>query len=224
MRRLRNQVDVHSYPMKTFTPTVRRHPSQRHRSKPIPFIARPPTFRPEIIPLKDRVLIELMEEKRSGLIVLPETAKERPTEGKILKLGIGPIDKKDADAMGLRVGDHLVISKYGHTEVADRSKLMIVSHGDIVAVVRWGMLLPVGNFVLVRPIPFAETMIGRFHIPATLNKKTTRGEIIALGTTGFFDELFVGDKVLYGEAIRTDIGIGGVNHSIVRVKNLITQL
>ncbi len=87
----------------------------------------------KIKPLDKRVVIEMSqaEEKSVGGIILPDSAKEKPQTGKIVAVG------SDADLQKLvKVGDEVLYSKYGGTEVKLEGKeFMILSQDDILAVV-----------------------------------------------------------------------------------------
>jgi chaperonin GroES len=71
-------------------------------------------------PLSDRILVERVEEdeKTKGGIIIPDTAKEKPAEGKIVAVGNGRIGEDGkAIPMDVKVGDRVLFSKYGGTEV-----------------------------------------------------------------------------------------------------------
>lgn len=74
----------------------------------------------KIRPLNDRVLVLRIEEeqKTSGGIIIPDTAKEKPQQGTVVSVGPGQLDKK-GNRVGLQVkpGDRIFFSKYGGTEV-----------------------------------------------------------------------------------------------------------
>jgi chaperonin GroES len=90
-------------------------------------------------PLGGRVIVEPIEQEAmtAGGIILPETAKEKPQEGKIL--ASGPGDRDDAGnriAMEVKVGDKVLYAKYSGTEVkVDGKKLLILRESDILAIV-----------------------------------------------------------------------------------------
>ena len=90
-------------------------------------------------PLGDRVLVEPAEEKetKKGGIIIPDTAKEKPTEGIIRALGTGKIDDQGKKiAFEVKVGDRVLVSKYGGTEVKLNDKeYKILNSDDILAVV-----------------------------------------------------------------------------------------
>jgi len=90
-------------------------------------------------PLGGRVIVEPIEQEEmtAGGIILPETAKEKPQEGKILAAGPGERDDKgERIAMEVKVGDKVLYAKYSGTEVKmDGKKLLILRESDILAVV-----------------------------------------------------------------------------------------
>ena len=90
-------------------------------------------------PLGGRVIVEPIEqdEKTASGIYLPETAKEKPQEGKILAAGPGDRDENGARIpMDVNVGDRVLYAKYSGTEVkVDGKKLLILRESDILALV-----------------------------------------------------------------------------------------
>lgn len=90
-------------------------------------------------PLADRVIVEPAEQEEvtsSGLYI-PETAKEKPQQGKVLAAGEG---RRDDDgkrvAMDVKVGDTVLFAKYAGTEIKlDGKKLLIMKESDILAIV-----------------------------------------------------------------------------------------
>ncbi|MBI3165959.1 MAG: co-chaperone GroES [Anaerolineales bacterium] len=90
-------------------------------------------------PLGSRVLIETIEQEEitaSG-IILPETAKEKPQQGKVLAAGPGDRnDKGERVAMDVKTGDIVLFAKYSGTEVKmDGKKLLILRESDILGIV-----------------------------------------------------------------------------------------
>lgn len=92
-----------------------------------------------IKPLADRVVVKASDEpqKTKGGIVLPDTAKEKPQEGKIVAVGEG---KKNDDgkvvALSLKVGDKVLYGKYSGTEITvDGEEYLIIKEDDVLAVV-----------------------------------------------------------------------------------------
>ncbi len=91
----------------------------------------------KIKPLGDRVVIKPTpkEEVSKGGIVLPDTVKEKPQEGKIIAAGPGKLSEDGKRiAMEVKVGDKVIYSKYAGTEIkVDDEELIIVRESDILA-------------------------------------------------------------------------------------------
>jgi len=91
-----------------------------------------------LTPLGDRVVIKVIEEeeKTPGGIVLPDTAKEKPTVGEIIAVGSGRIlDSGQKVAPEVKKGDKVVFSRYGGTEVKiDGEEYLIMRESDILAI------------------------------------------------------------------------------------------
>jgi len=91
-------------------------------------------------PLGDRVLVEPSEQEDTfagGMLILPETAKEKPQRGSVLAVGAGRRDEngKRID-MDLKAGDTVIFAKYAGTEIKlDGKKLLIMKETDILGVV-----------------------------------------------------------------------------------------
>jgi len=94
----------------------------------------------DIHPLADRVLVEPLEaqEVKKGGIIIPDTAKERPQEGKIVAVGSGRItDEGKKVDMEVNVGDRILYGKYSGSEVrVDEKEFLIMRESDILAVVK----------------------------------------------------------------------------------------
>ncbi|GAB4503336.1 MAG: co-chaperone GroES [Anaerolineales bacterium] len=90
-------------------------------------------------PLGDRVVVEPIEQEEvtAGGIVLPETAKEKPQQGKILAAGPGARDDAGKRIeMDVKVGDKVLYAKYAGTEFkVDGKKLLILRESDLLAIV-----------------------------------------------------------------------------------------
>ncbi len=88
-------------------------------------------------PLADRVIVEPSEgdEVTQGGILLPETAKEKPQQGKIVAAGPGRRDEDgDLIVMDVKVGDTVLYAKYAGTEIKiEGKKLLILKESDILA-------------------------------------------------------------------------------------------
>ncbi|MBM4049218.1 MAG: co-chaperone GroES, partial [Planctomycetes bacterium] len=87
--------------------------------------------------LDDRVLVEALEseEKTEGGIVLPDTAKEKPSKGKVVAVGVGRLlDDGTRAPMSVKKGDQILFGKYAGTEVKVEGKdLLIMKESDILA-------------------------------------------------------------------------------------------
>ena len=93
----------------------------------------------KVRPLHDRLIIKTSEEeeKTKGGIIIPDTAKEKPVEGKVIAVGAGRI-KKDGTKMPLEIkkGDRVLYAKYGGTEIKmDGEEYLMMKEDDILAVV-----------------------------------------------------------------------------------------
>jgi len=90
-------------------------------------------------PLGDRVLVEPAEEKevKKGGIIIPDTAKEKPTEGIVIALGTGKTDDNGKKvAFEVKKGDRVLVSKYGGTEIKlDGKEYKIFNSDDLIAVI-----------------------------------------------------------------------------------------
>jgi chaperonin GroES len=92
-----------------------------------------------IKPLEDRLVIKVVEAEQttaSGLVI-PDTAKEKPQEGEVLAVGPGRVDDNgNRVPLDVSVGDKIIFSKYGGTEVKyNGEELLILSARDVLAVV-----------------------------------------------------------------------------------------
>jgi chaperonin GroES len=91
-------------------------------------------------PLGDRLVIEAIEqdETTASGILIPETAKEKPQEGRVLAAGPGRLDDNGKRvAMAVKVGDRVLYAKYGGTEIKleDNKKVLILRESDVLALV-----------------------------------------------------------------------------------------
>jgi chaperonin GroES len=91
-----------------------------------------------IRPLGDRVLVEAVEEKeaKESRIIIPDTAKEKPVQGRVVALGTGKTDDKGNKVpFEMKKGDRVLVSKYGGTEIKlDGLEYRILGTEDILAV------------------------------------------------------------------------------------------
>jgi len=94
----------------------------------------------KIQPLGDRIMVEVLEakEKTKGGIVLPETAKEKPQEAKVVAVGKGKVSE-DGKVVSLEVkaGDKILFGKYTGTEITvDDKEYLILKEEDVLAIVK----------------------------------------------------------------------------------------
>jgi chaperonin GroES len=90
-------------------------------------------------PLADRLVVEPIEQEEvtAGGIILPETAKEKPQQGKVIAAGPGRTDEKGKRVeMEVKLGDRVLYAKYSGTEIKlDGKKVLILRESDILAIV-----------------------------------------------------------------------------------------
>lgn len=91
----------------------------------------------DLQPLGDRLIVEVLEEEEMTVsgIVLPDTAKEKPQRGRVLAVGPGPRNEDGEHIkMDVDVGDEVVFSKYGGTEVKlGTDEILILRESDVLA-------------------------------------------------------------------------------------------
>lgn len=89
-------------------------------------------------PLGDRIIIELIEaeEKTASGIVLPDSAKEKPQEGKVVAIGTGRVLENGARVeLDVKEGDRIIFSKYAGTEVKyENNEYLILRESDVLAI------------------------------------------------------------------------------------------
>ncbi len=92
-----------------------------------------------IRPLHDRLVVERMEEEAmsAGGIVIPDAAKEKPSQGKVLAVGNGKtLDNGQKQAMDVKVGDKILFGKYSGNEVKfDGVDYIVMREDDVMAVI-----------------------------------------------------------------------------------------
>jgi len=93
----------------------------------------------KIRPLHDRVIVKRLDEDRTspGGIVIPDTAAEKPVQGKIVAVGKGKIlEDGHVRPLDVKVGDKILFGKYGGTEVKlDGEELLVMREEDVMAVI-----------------------------------------------------------------------------------------
>ena len=93
----------------------------------------------KVVPLNDKIVVKRVEaeDKTAGGIVLPDTAKEKPRQGKVLSVGEGKmLDTGKRAAFQVKEGDRVLFSSYAGNEVQlDGEEYLIMSEDDILAVI-----------------------------------------------------------------------------------------
>ena len=91
-----------------------------------------------IKPIGDRVLVQLIDEEinKVGSLYVPDTAKEKPSRGKVVAVGEGRLDGKDLVPMRVKVGDKVLFGKYAGVELKYEDKeYLILNEHDILVVI-----------------------------------------------------------------------------------------
>jgi len=93
----------------------------------------------KIRPLNDRLLVKRLEEEErtAGGIIIPDSAKEKPAEGEVVAVGAGKLnDNGERVALQVAVGDRVLFSKYGGTDVKlDGEDYLIMREDDILGII-----------------------------------------------------------------------------------------
>jgi len=93
----------------------------------------------KIRPLNDRLLVKRLAEEdvTAGGIIIPDSAKEKPAEGEVVAVGVGKVnDSGDRVALQVAVGDRVLFSKYGGTDVKlDGEDYLIMREDDILGII-----------------------------------------------------------------------------------------
>ena len=92
----------------------------------------------KVKPLHDRILVKRIDEKEQvrGGIIIPDSAKEKPMEGKVIAVGPGRIEKGNRIPLEVKVGDRVLIGKYAGTEIKiDDKEHKILRESEIFALI-----------------------------------------------------------------------------------------
>ncbi len=93
----------------------------------------------KVRPLKDRIIVKRLEEeeKTKGGIIIPDSAKEKPIEGKVTAVGDGKIDKNGKKIpLEIKKGDKVLFAKYGGTEIKiDGEEHLMMKEEDVLAII-----------------------------------------------------------------------------------------
>lgn len=92
----------------------------------------------KVKPLHDRIVVKRLEEKETvkGGIIIPDTAKEKPTEGEVVAVGTGKVlDSGERQTLELKVGDRILFGKYSGTEIRiDNEDYVIMREEEVLGV------------------------------------------------------------------------------------------
>ena len=93
----------------------------------------------KIRPLHDRVIVKRLDEEKTsaGGIIIPDSAAEKPIQGKVVAVGKGKIlESGEVRPLDVKVGDHILFGKYSGTEVkVDGDDLLVMREEDVMAVI-----------------------------------------------------------------------------------------
>ena len=93
-----------------------------------------------IKPLGDRILVkpDKEEEQKKGSIIVPDTAKEKPQEGKVIAVGEGKVNEEGKKiALEIKEGDHVLYDKFSGTEVKiEGEEYLIMKEEDVLAIIK----------------------------------------------------------------------------------------
>jgi chaperonin GroES len=93
----------------------------------------------KVRPLHDRVIVKRIEEEETtkGGIIIPDTAKEKPSEGKVIAVGNGKLlDNGKLQALEVKAGDKILFGKYAGTDIKiDGEEHLIMREDDIIAII-----------------------------------------------------------------------------------------
>lgn len=92
----------------------------------------------KVRPLHDRVIVKRVaeEEKTAGGIIIPDTAKEKPQEGKVIAVGSGKREDGKVVPLDVKAGDRILFSKYSGTEIQlDGNEHLIMREDDILGII-----------------------------------------------------------------------------------------
>ena len=94
----------------------------------------------KVQPLGERILVKRIEaeEKTAGGIVVPDTAKEKPKEGKVVSLGTGKVnDKGEKQPFAVKEGDKILFESYAGTEVKiDSEEYLVMKEDDVLGIIK----------------------------------------------------------------------------------------
>jgi chaperonin GroES len=93
----------------------------------------------KVRPLHDRIIVKRLEEeeKTKGGIIIPDTAKEKPIEGKVMAVGEGKVDKNGKKTpLEVKKGDRILFAKYGGTEIKmEGEEYLMMREDDVLGII-----------------------------------------------------------------------------------------
>ena len=93
----------------------------------------------KVKPLYDRILVKRIEEKeqKKGSIIIPDTAREKPMEGKVIAVGAGRLEKGERIKLEVKVGDRVIFGKYSGTEIKiDDHEHVILKEDEVLGIIQ----------------------------------------------------------------------------------------
>jgi chaperonin GroES len=93
----------------------------------------------KVQPLYDRILLKRIEtkEQKKGEIIIPDSAKEKPMEGKVIAVGSGRIEKGERIPLEVKVGDTVLFGKYAGTEIKiDDREHVILREDEVLGIIK----------------------------------------------------------------------------------------
>ena len=93
----------------------------------------------KVQPLYDRILLKRIDQKeqKKGGIIIPDSAKEKPMEGKVIAVGAGRIEKGERISLEVKVGDTVLFGKYAGTEIKiDDTEHVIVREDEVLGIIK----------------------------------------------------------------------------------------
>jgi chaperonin GroES len=93
----------------------------------------------KVKPLYDRILVKRFEEKeqKKGSIIIPDTAREKPMEGKVVAVGAGRMEKGERIALEVKVGNKVLFGKYSGTEIKiDDQEHVILKEDEVLGIIQ----------------------------------------------------------------------------------------
>jgi len=93
----------------------------------------------KVKPLYDRILVKRIEEKeqKKGGIIIPDTAREKPMEGKVIAVGSGRLEKGERIPLEVKVGNMVIFGKYSGTEIKiDDEEHVILKEDEVLGIIQ----------------------------------------------------------------------------------------